>query len=252
MAEFVKKTIIGYREVAGGQADEEYSHVVLTRTEYESLISEKNKLQEEIIKAKKNEEISIEMVKEAAKSEIRNIQELTYEEIKQSNQKIEAAQKEIEYLRGLNSNLLRISRERANAERKLKPKKQHTGYVVVYSGEKEHRYKASNGFVETAMFWETVLQSPYSIEFTQEQVKNQIQELKQTKEDGVSLLGKIGIDAISKSTIEKAKIDTKNRNLNIIIESRLKANYRSGYWEVILLHTKALGIVPEDMRITKQ
>lgn len=252
MAEFVKKTIIGYREVAGGQADAECTRVVLTRSEYKNLISEKNRLEEEIVKAKKNGEKSVELAKEAAECKIRNIQELTYEEIKQSNQKVKEAKKEIEYLRGLNSNLLRISRERANAERKLKPKKQHTGYVVVYSGEKEHRYKASNGFVETAMFWETVLQSPYSIEFTQEQVRNQIQELKQIKEDGVSILGKLGIDAISESAIEKAKIDTKNRNLNIIIESRLKANYRSGYWEVILLHTKALGIVPEDMRITKK
>lgn len=30
------------------------------------------------------------------------------------------------YLAGLNENLLRIARERANADRKLKPKKEHT------------------------------------------------------------------------------------------------------------------------------
>ena len=47
--------------------------------------------------------------------------------------------------RELNANLLRITKERANAERDLKPKKEHTGYVVLTSAEKESRYKDSYG-----------------------------------------------------------------------------------------------------------
>ena len=54
------------------------------------------------------------------------------------------------YLAGLNENLLRIARERANADRKLKPKKEHTGYVVVSSTEKEYRYKINRRDFETA------------------------------------------------------------------------------------------------------
>lgn len=37
-------------------------------------------------------------------------------------------------------------------------------------------------------------------------------------------------------------------NLNIMLKPRLRANYKTGYWEVIFLHTKPLGLVPGNMR----
>lgn len=36
---------------------------------------------------------------------------------------------------------------------------------------------------------------------------------------------------------------------NVMLERRLKANYRTGYWEIIFLHTKPLGPVPADMKM---
>mgnify|MGYP000024792892 FL=1 len=36
--------------------------------------------------------------------------------------------------------------------------------------------------------------------------------------------------------------------LNVMLERRLQANYKTGYWEVVFSHTKPLGLVPEDMR----
>lgn len=38
------------------------------------------------------------------------------------------------------------------------------------------------------------------------------------------------------------------RNYNVMLERRLKANYRTGFWEMIFLHTKPLAAVPSDMR----
>lgn len=35
---------------------------------------------------------------------------------------------------------------------------------------------------------------------------------------------------------------------NVMLERRLKANYRTGFWEMIFLHTKPLAAVPLDMR----
>ena len=35
---------------------------------------------------------------------------------------------------------------------------------------------------------------------------------------------------------------------NDLFERMLRANYRVGYWEYIIQHTKPLGIVPADMR----
>ena len=34
---------------------------------------------------------------------------------------------------------------------------------------------------------------------------------------------------------------------NIMMEQKLRANYRARYWEVTFFHTKALGQVPKDM-----
>ena len=83
------------------------------------------------------------------------------------------AQKEAKHQRGLNANLLRISKERANADRKLKPKKEHTGYVVASSEEKEYRYRDGRKWKRVKL-WETVLQSPYAVDFTEEQAREQI------------------------------------------------------------------------------
>ncbi len=34
---------------------------------------------------------------------------------------------------------------------------------------------------------------------------------------------------------------------NVMMDERLRADYRAGYWEVTFFHTKALGRIPKDM-----
>lgn len=150
------------------------------------------------------------------------------------------------------SNLLRIARERANADRKLKPKKEHTGYVVVSSMEKEHRYKDGNGRWHTVVLWETVLETPYTVDFCVEEVRHLIQELFQDDEDGNWPIEKIGITGDYPKGYANMIYDKdwreEYRNYNVMLERRLKANYRTGFWEMIFLHTKPLAAVPSDMR----
>lgn len=57
------------------------------------------------------------------------------------------AQKDAAYQRHLNENLLRISRERANADRGLKPKKEHTGYVVMNMQKRKIAEKEQSGLL---------------------------------------------------------------------------------------------------------
>lgn len=38
MSEFVKKTMMGYKEVPGGHSDPECTHVILTEAEYAKLL----------------------------------------------------------------------------------------------------------------------------------------------------------------------------------------------------------------------
>ena len=167
-------------------------------------------------------------------------------------QKLDAERSESDYQRRLNENLLRISRERANADRRLRPKKEHTGYVVVSSAEKEISYKDYYGKNKKAMLWETVLQSPYSVDFTEEQARHQMQELFRRVENGGWLIGQIGISATYGKGYEELirekewKSDVSKRN--VLLGRRLRANYRAGYWEMIFLHTKPLSSVPKNMR----
>ena len=156
--------------------------------------------------------------------------------------------------RALNANLLRISRERANADRKLKPKKEHTGYVVVLSEETDHQYKDGNRHVRRVLLWKTVIQSPYVVDFPEAQVREQIlEELLRKNEDGYRLIDRLGINGIYNkgygSMIEDRKWCAEPDKYNIMLKPKFRVNFRSGYWEVICLHTKPLDVVPKDMRV---
>lgn len=48
---------------------------------------------------------------------------------------------------------------------------------------------------------------------------------------------------------EKEWNDKQKKVWNIMLKRRLRANYKTGYWEVIFSHTKPLDVVPEDMRV---
>lgn len=161
---------------------------------------------------------------------------------------------ESDYQKGLNENLLRIARERANADRKLKPKKEHTGYVVVVSSEKIYRYKNRHR-LESVKLWETVIQSPYSIEFPAEQAKRMILEefFPETGEWEAARLGiKRWVAGDYEDFLSAADKDEEfmKQNAALMGYRSFRANYRDGYWEMILVHTRPLEVVPKDMRVS--
>lgn len=142
--------------------------------------------------------------------------------------------------------------DRALKRMSLEEDKNLTGYVVVSSMEKEHRYKDGNGRWRAVMLWETVLETPYAVDFCVEEVRHLIQELFQDDEDGNWLIEKIGITENYPKGYANMIYDKdwreEYRNYNVMLERRLKANYRTGFWEMIFLHTKPLAAVPLDMR----
>ena len=174
--------------------------------------------------------------------------------ISEMQDKLTEATNEVNYQINLNKTLLRISKERANVDRKLKPKKEHTGYVVISSTEKEYRFKTNTSTrLKTAILWQTVIQSKYSIDFTEEQAKKQIKEELFNHEYNSSwLIGKIGITANFDGKYEELlkNIDFRDnmQNYNVMFTPHFKANYRSGYWEIFFMHTKDLNIIPKAMR----
>lgn len=167
-------------------------------------MAEITRAERETVEAQKQAAASIEKVKQEAMRRIAQEQEDCRKSLDDLNEELEKAQDEGMYLAGLNENLLRIARERANADRKLKPKKEHTGYVVLSSTEKEYRYKIDRRNWKTVVLWETVLQSPYSIDFTEEQAREQTKELTGNR-DGKGIWLVFGLVSMRVMTVNMKK-----------------------------------------------
>ena len=166
MGEFVKKTLVGYKEAPGGRADPECTHVILTLREYEGQLQRIAAAEQEARTTKHEAAKALQSVKSDAQYKIQAVEAAAAKTVADLEEELEEERRESAYQCGLNENLLRIARERANADRKLKPKKE---------------------FLE--------------------------------------------------------------RNILLARQQRLRTNFRSGYWELLFMHTKALGIVPSDMRV---
>lgn len=222
-------------------------------------VSEYAGLQQEISNAKQaarnaeyNADKKIHQIQSEAQSRITDAEKKIANNTAEWEKKLAAEQQESALQRELNANLLRITKERANAERDLKPKKEHTGYVVLTSVEKESRYKDSYGHPQTITLWETAMETPYTVDFEAEQVRGLIRELTQADEDGNWPIRRIGITGNYPgkyaNMIQNKEWHEKYKEHNVMLERWLRANYRSGYWELVFLHTKPLAVVPPDMR----
>ena len=75
----------------------------------------------------------------------------------------------------------------------------------------------------------------------------------QPNENGETIVGRIGIDTYYHGSYEDLLHDQRRsgrqeESRNIMLKPKLRANYKTGYWEVIFLHTRPLGLVPAEMR----
>ena len=253
MSEFVKKNMVGYKPVPGGHSDSECTHVILTLQEYDQLLREKSVAEQEARAARDQAAIDVAAADQRASQAAYKADQEAQGRVDAIRAELDAERAENAHQRELNANLLRISRERANADRKLKPKKEHTGYLVMISGEKELRYKDGNRNLKKALLWETVIQSPYSIEFTEKQARRQImEELLRKDDESRSLLSQIGIEGLYNKSYGSLLYDRaycqEPERFNIMLKPKFRANFRAGYWEVVFYHTKPLGSVPKELR----
>ena len=248
MAEYAKKTPMGYKVLPDNSSVREATHVVLTKEEHEQLLQEKRSLEWNLQSQRNELTAQLQEVKDDAFQRVSAAEATAKQCAREMEIKLVRTQQIAAYWEQLNEDLLRISKERANADRNLRPKKQHTGYVVLISAEKERRYEVPNKLkMEHAMLWETVIQTPYSVDFTEEQVRQQT-----GTEEALLLLQRIGITADHSADCEKNGMNEvlkgPGKTGNVILSRFLRANFRAGYWELILLHTKSLGLVPKEMR----
>lgn len=248
MIEHAKKSMTGYKTVPEEYAHIEGTHVIMTKQEYQNLLNEVSQANDNASRAKKDAADKIAKHEREAIEKYNKVVDQANETIRSLNASLAAANEDADYFQGLNENLLRIARERANADRKLKPKKEHTGYVVLSSTEKEQGYGVGKNR-KTVRVWETVLQTPFSVDFTQAEARRQSREFHTKDQGGQWMIGRLGIDAVcfkSFSAMISENPDWEKRN--IVFTKRMRGNYKGKYWEMTLTHTLPIGRVPEDMR----
>ena len=255
MTQFVRKTLLGgFAEVPGGQNDPECSHVLMERADYDGLCRCVSDARQEAMRIRNEGDNALAMANRSAREALAQAEKEAGERLQALRQELEAEKDESAYQRALNANLLRINRERANAERGLRPKKTRPGYIVLYSEEKDYPYRDGRKLIKVKM-WETTLQSPYPTGLAEAAARRQLEE-DLFSEENEWLSAAIGITGRYLDDYEKMRAEKHlnpndpffQGNIALATLQRLKRNFRSGYWEAMIVHTKPLSVVPPDMR----
>ena len=261
MPKFVRKAALDrYPEVAGGRSSADCTHVLLTEEEYNELLRKISVAERDVSEAKHRAERAISDAKWEATQKAQQAAQEARKRVEAAHGELEQERAESARQRALNANLLRICKERANAERGLKPKKERPGYVVINSEEKEFSFRDNRiRRLQKVKLWETILQSPYSVEFPEAVARQQI-EAELFPEGKEWLIARLGITCRYGGSYEEMRIAREQNpgdpffNGNVLIDrhQRLKRNFRSRYWEVAFVHTKPLGEIPDDLMPAKK
>lgn len=254
MADFVKKGALGYSPVRGGYSDYECSHVILTKDEYDELLREieyeKKKRSSEVEEIEKRTERVTARIQKEADDKVFRIKQYYVTEVESLKQQLEEAEWDANTQKNLNKNLLRITRERANAKKGIANKKERSGYIVLNSRQYNQRYKEYSGNRETikeVMVWKTTIETPYDASLPINQIKGEIFEDLIHRGVLVELrVKKYSDDRALKGGGEYTTFeDDEGRAVNGIYNTQYNANYKSGFWEIDIFHTKSIAVPPE-------
>lgn len=186
----------------------------------------------ESLRAENKKEIS--KITRAAKEEVEKAKKITQKKINDISNRLDEARQQTKQLENMNTNLIRIAKERANATRKIKPKKEHNGYILLNADQSNFLYKEKiNRQIQTFNLpcWRIRLQTPFIISLDLETVKKLvIDDWEQGKTIHVPQFYQNG-------TIEKIDEYSKIQELwkrpkNFIFKTTLKINAIKGFWEV--------------------
>ena len=251
MGIFAKKTMAGYRPVPQTEA----THYIADLSEYTQIQQDLRQLRAQLQDALDGASGQMNEIKKAESEQlaaIRNEYQNQFCILEKRNQElelgIESRQKEIDDLKRLNSNLLRILRDRANASRNIVPKKAHDGYIITscrqyrdykelhHSWEdyqkqpavyrKKHRYISVEKIPVKA--WKVTIQTPYPIGIPVSQVENQILTELQT-----GIMKEMGCNAIEPN----GSYPLGPSSSSVVYKWEYAADLRSGLWTIDLYMT---------------
>lgn len=222
----------GWKDVKPG---DDYTHVRLTVEDYESLQREIQRLHSKINDERAN-------AREALQKAVQKAQYDASMQIAAEHEKTAAAERKADSwrnrameLENKNVNLLRVARQRANADRGLQPKAERSGYLLqsMEQSKKVFFIKSGSRYIKVEKpCWRTRLQTPYNHRFDFDAVQTAV------KDDMVNGLYELfGIEKrflLEDSALTKDQVDELwHREYNFTISSlKFKLNGNKGYWEV--------------------
>lgn len=265
MPEYLKRNRVGIYV----ESDRSSSEIVgMTWQEYNTLYErlgkaehDSSKFRDAYSELKKTKEAEIEQLKE----EIRRIEEEKTGLLSEAAERVTAMESQMKEAVGLaekqtelNRNLKRICRERANAQRGLVPKREHRGYIVLSMQQYTQRYRQENDYfewhnanphsaardfrkytTEEAECWKSVMQTPYDVSIPYSAVYGEVE----TELEYTGILRDLGINGYMDGYIPSMD----KKAACYIYKMGLNADFKSGLWELVIYHTRALT-VPEELR----
>ena len=157
-------------------------HVEYLESYITSLEDEITLLKNNIVSLKNEYEINLSNLKDEYNHKIQELKNLHNQKIYDLHSVIDEHKKELTKVNSLNSNLLRISRERANQERNLRPKKAHKGFVVLnrqslyyklYSNVKHSSKTNQPNYIEFSCF-KIKIQTPFDASISFNLIEDEI------------------------------------------------------------------------------
>lgn len=267
--DYVNKTLGGYKPI---KEDKYSDYVVIGHMEYDSLRWRCEEAKKDVASIEKRYKELLERKDSYIRAETLRMNEDNYKlssqvkSLSEANSTLEANIKrlseEVARERDLNRNLKRIALERANAKRGIRNKKYHDGYIVLSSQQYEEKWTEEVDYNEwrklntlkdskeysrrefhCASVWKSVIQTPYDASIPYDIVEPNIIDALQN--DGVLL--ELGVEYSLSDEYNGifSRIDEDDENG--MYKWTYSANYKLGFWEVIIYTAKQIT-VPEHRR----
>ena len=185
--------------------------------------------------------INIDNLKKEYNYKIKQIQNIHNKEVEDLNSTIEEYKQELKRLKGLNGNLLRISRERTNQERNLRPKKAHKGFIVLnrqslyyklYSNVKQPPKSNQPNYIEFSCF-KIKIQTPFDASISFDLIEDEIIDTFSDFIKDLKIDNWYNYDYIINQPISKIKdIIFNSQYDNFIFKYSYIANVKSNLWDI--------------------
>jgi len=212
----------------------EATHQILTNEEYSELITERNNLRAQLASEKAARKRDAENAVKAKDKAVKDIIDKANAEIEKGKGLITKANKERDDALELNRNLKRICKENANAKRGIKPKKEHSGFIVTSTSEIFEKVKEGKTINEYRAY-KSIVETPY---FKHQELTTKLKD--DAWDDGLkTLFDSAWQDANNINYL--SAVNEENKDKNFIYKLNWRTNNR-GMWEIECYHTKPVKI----------